>query len=48
MQGKEFRLNETFRNGAFKMKCEDWGYSIAGWYFILFFDVFKTNSWTKL
>lgn len=28
--GKEMHVGETFRNGAFKMQCEAWGYSIQG------------------
>uniref|UniRef100_A0A914UNM7 Secreted protein n=1 Tax=Plectus sambesii TaxID=2011161 RepID=A0A914UNM7_9BILA len=31
--GKEWHEGETFRSNAFKMRCETWGYAIAGCYY---------------
>jgi hypothetical protein len=33
VNGELLHVNDTFRNGAFKMQCESWGYSLQGCYY---------------
>lgn len=33
VKGEELHVNDTFRQGNFKLQCEVWGYSIAGCYY---------------